>query len=379
MKKLGIKPKSTFPNSMAFVQNPHYQGAHVIYRHLREITKLTDDDVFLQLEEIEKIGLGSVPLLYERWCLLQIMKVLTEQFRFEPQSNWQRNLIEMVRKKDVNLEIKLKNDKAKRNICLSYEKVMPNGKRPDFVLDVEWEAAEASISDDFQTEADTISEGKVPNKSRFVLDAKFYDSATFDRLGGLHGVVDSLFSTKNYSENGQNTVFVLHPCKTALGEQKTPQTWGQHSDLGEGVIKDNVARPKHKFGAIYLTPTHRFAFLDELQRLLGLFLQYNIESSNTSANSRNSDLVVSQPICIRCGSTDFHEVKKGDARRYTTRSFWCECNVCGQFTSYNHCTCNTRLIKNGAYWTYHSALALDPFNVKCPDCGDWGAWSASIS
>ena len=42
LRKLDIKSSSYFPNSMTFVQNPHYQGVHNGYRVLREATNLVD-------------------------------------------------------------------------------------------------------------------------------------------------------------------------------------------------------------------------------------------------------------------------------------------------------------------------------------------------
>jgi len=34
-----------------------------------------------------------------------------------------------------------------------------------------------------------------------------------------------------------------------------------------------------------------------------------------------------------------------------------------------HCwNCQTRLIKNGEYWTYHSLMPMQPTNIKCPSC-----------
>ena len=56
---------------------------------------------------------------------------------------------------------------------------------------------------------------------------------------------------------------------------------------------------------------------------------------------------------------------------------WMKCKECEQMQVYNHCgdkdDCNTRLIKNGIYWSYHSARALEPFNMKCPKCSEWGS------
>lgn len=369
LKELDIKPSSIFPNSMTFVQNPNYQGLHTLYKQLRNITNLADDNLLLSLEEIDKIGLINMPLLYERWCLIQLIKVLTEQFRFTPQYDWKQVLIEMVRSNTTDLKIFLSNKQAKRDIFLTYEKTLDNNKRPDFVLDLKWQKKDhnQTILEDSQYE-DT------PFEARLVLDAKFYSKETFERFCGLGAVIQNLYEFKNYSENGRNSVFVLHPCQTALPEKITPQAWGKHSYLGELSLFDwEIDKPPvHRFGAIFFSPTHSAIYLDELQRLIGLFLQYNLETTSTA--SLDSDDVTSQNICLRCGSTDIKLVNKGNNREYTQKSRWYECNECHHFASYNHCKCLTRFIKNGFYWTYHSARAIDPFNNKCPNCGDWGAW-----
>jgi hypothetical protein len=60
-------------------------------------TRLTNEDLLLNLEEIDAIGLVNMPLLYERWCLLQIMKVLIESFRFIPQANWKYQVVDAIK------------------------------------------------------------------------------------------------------------------------------------------------------------------------------------------------------------------------------------------------------------------------------------------
>ena len=369
LRQLDIKPSSYFPNSMTFVQNPHYQGIHNGYKILREVTNLADEELLVSLEEIDSIGLVNMPLLYERWCLLQIIKVLKESFRFVLQDSWKYQLIDAVKTNKIDIEVSLSNTDAKRFITLTYEKTLDNGKRPDFVIDLEWYA-----EDDVKNEQ--------PRKKRFVLDAKFYNKATFERFGGLMGVADQLYNQKNYRESTDNPVFILHPCKTALPERVTSQEWGKYSFLGELPIVDDVLID-HQYGGVFLSPIDRQLYADELQRLLGLFLQYKLENSCTKSNERSDDRTVSKPFCIRCGSSNLHKIEKSSGYydgqgKWVTRtssSVWMQCNDCEQFISFNHCgNTDTRLIKNGFYWTYHSARAIEPFNIKCPSCGAWGAW-----
>lgn len=370
-KKLQVKPSSHFPNSMTFVQNPHYQGVHNGYKTLCDVTNLADEELLLSLEEIDAIGLVNMPILYERWCLLQIIKILKESFRFTPQDNWKYLLIEAVKTNKTDIELLLTNQDAKRFIKLTYEKTLDHGKRPDFVLDLIW-----------FTEKD-INNTKA-NHKRFVMDAKFYNRGTFERFGGLINVIKHLYYDKNYSENDQNPVFLIHPCFNALPARVTSQSWGKYSYLGEvniNIEESEELYPNHCYGGILLNPIDRELYNDELQRLIGLFLQYKLEDSNTRLNT--NDKTVAVPICIRCGSahveiidkTNAYKNSQGEWVERTPRSVWTKCMECEQYQIFNHCrTTDTRLIKNGLYWSYHSARAIEPFNMKSPKCGEWGAW-----
>src|SRR5690606_17912373 len=159
-----------------------------------------------------------------------------------------------------------------------------------------------------------------------------------------------------------------------IDSRVTAQEWGKYSYLGE--------MESHDKGAVFLNPIDRNLYNDELQRLLGMFLQYKLEDSETTPNTDKTSAV---PICIRCGSNhiinvpkshDYYD-KEGNLRKRTERSVWMRCAECEQWQVYNHCSSkkhNRRLIKNGLYWSYHSARALELFNMKCPECGDWGGW-----
>lgn len=365
-KALGVTASSHFPNSMTFVQNPHYQGVHNGYKQLMASTRLTNEDLLLSLEEIDAIGLVNMPLLYERWCLLQIMKVLIESFRFIPQANWKYQVVDAIKGRKKDIEILFDNPHSKRTLTLTYEKTLENGKRPDFVIDLQWTADK---------------DDQARYSRRFVLDAKFYDHSTFARSGGLLGVIDGLRNQKDYREATNNPVFLIHPCKDAIADVVTAQHWGKYSYLGEAGSGAGGIKPNHDYGAIFLSPIDKELYNDELQRLLGLFLQYKLESPNTS--SLPNDLTQAKPFCIRCGSVELRTIEKtggytnkqGVQSARTPRSVWLQCTECEQFISFNHCQySDTRLVKNGLYWTYHSARAIEPFNIKCPECGEWGGW-----
>ena len=373
LKELGVKPLSTFPNSMTFVQNPNYQAVHSGYKSLQDLTNLTDEDLLLSLEEIDEIGLINMPILYERWCLLQIIKVLIQKYHYVPRGDWKRKLLGIVKKKrhEEKESLIFTNIHVKRKIKLMYEPKFDNGRFPDFVMDVT-----------FRKKDDKI------DKKRFVMDAKFYsedmlknkDSKNYQ---GISNVIRELYHTK-YSEDGRNAVFIIHPVKNAIAETErvSPQSWGENSFLGELEMFDwdKPLRKKHyhKYGAIYASPVA--GDLDEFQRLIGMFLQFGIENNQLQ---RSSDDVESVNFCVACGShslTKIENKNNDDEDIYDDevsssksdkkpKPIGYQCNDCKHFTTYNHCyNCGTRLIKNGAYWTYHSQKPMQPFNIKCPAC-----------
>lgn len=372
LKQLKIKSSSYFPNSMTFIQNPHYQSVHNSYKVLRDASNLADDELLISLEEIDDIGLVNMPLIYERWCLIQIIQVLKESFRFTPQEDWKYKLLEAIKTDKTDIKIELSNESAKRFFTITYEKTLENGKRPDFVLDLRW----------FE-QSDAYSEYELHR--RYVMDAKFYDKSTFTRYGGMLGVLNSLRIEKNYSENNQNPVFIIHPCHNLIDSPRSAQSWAKYSFLGETDFNDDGEFDNHNLGAIFLNPIERHLFKDELQRLFGLFIQYKLEKQETE--SYFNDETLSVPICIRCGSTNLEKQIKqknyldkrtNQWKERTSRSVYFRCNECLQFQVHNHCANSKenrpRLIKNGLYWSYHSARALEPFNMKCPCCGQWGIW-----
>lgn len=344
---LAIKPKSTFPNSMTFVQNPSYQAVHADYKKLKEQVGLTDEDILMSLEKIDSIGLVNIPLLYERWCLLQLIKSITHGFRFSVEDEWKRKLLKILERKHSNEAIHFFNTDSKREILLRYEPRLTNGKTPDFVMDISFEAKDGTQS-----------------KKRVILDAKFYSDAFMRKRGGLTGVLEELAIKKDYSEGFQNAVFVLQPTQTALkeaGGPVSPQAWGEVSYLGElRLFEWDKRSPPHQYGAVCLNPLISHQHGDEIQRLIGMLLQYE------PVKPEGSDDVENHNVCIGCGSSSLRVVEH---TQRNSKKLWYQCNECDLFTVYNHChSCNHRLIKNGEHWTYHSTMPMQSTNIKCPEC-----------
>ncbi|MUK68986.1 nuclease domain-containing protein [Aliivibrio fischeri] len=347
--KLGIKANSHFPNSMSFVKNPNYQGLHANFKALKEQVGLTDEDILMSLEEVDSIGLVNVPLLYERWCLLQLIKSLTQNFRFDAEPGWKRKLLRIIEEKGNAEPIIFENKHTHRRVSLFYEPTLKNGRTPDFVLDIK----------SLTKNGNTISK-------RFVIDAKFYSDEFMHRQGGISGVVEHLAFNKNYAENGNNSVFIVHPTKAAIdasGGPVSPQEWAKKSHLGELKLFDWDDRVlPHQFGAVSVNPIDSYLYADEFQRMLGLFLQY--ESGMTVV----SDDIECVNFCVGCGSSHVR-VKPKPHYDKNHKKEWYQCDECDLFVVYNHCfKCGHRLIKNGEYWTYHSTMPMSHINIKCPCC-----------
>lgn len=355
-KKLEIKTSSSFPNSMTFVQNQDYQYAHTSYRKIREQIGLADDDLLLSLEQIDSIGLINMPILYERWCLLQITKSLFFHFNFTSDSNWKRKLIKMIQEPQAKESLRFRQINTRRGIKLEYEPLLDNGRTPDFMI--------------------RVGARKKNNELQYknlVIDAKYHSSEFLASEGGIAGVVYEMAHTRNYSENGQNSVYICHPTLdaiTAAGGPISPQAWAETSYLGElKLFEWDKQRDIHQYGAVSTNPSKSIRYLDDFNRIIGMFLQYSIEKTYQC----DDDDVDATNFCIACGSSDLTELtipqRQYRGRKVNKKKHWYVCKSCSHHTTYNHChNCNTRLIKNGEYWTYHSMMPMQPTNIKCPSC-----------
>ncbi len=359
---LNIKQDSHFPNSMAFIQNPNYQGVHKCYKQIINLSGL-DEELFLGLQEIEKIGILNVAMIYERWCLLQIIKILIDTYHYLPEKDWKTKLINQTLNVGRNVRIDFDNKDVCRKLTLWYEKELPSGKRPDFVLDVQSTLKTDDTVNIVDSDEPVRHEYPV---HRLVMDAKFYEHINAKSHGGISTIINNLYHNGNYSEDNKNSVFILHPSKHAVPVKKTPQEWANNSYYGETqMFHWDKNMPNHKYGAILLSPMIRQGnYLDDLHRLIGMFLQYGMDD-NLNANKRR--LGKEKIFCLACGSDKQTPIRSDDPNKK-----WFTCEQCKHFTAYNYCgKCKNKLIKNGSYWTYHATKALEPANIKCPSCGDF--------
>ena len=350
-KELKIIPNNLFPSSsMTFIQNPNYKKTYLIYKKVMKSSDLDYDLFDILFEETEKIGIVDVPKIYERWCLLQIIKVLIHKFNYKIEANWKRKLIGQILKHGKNIKLELKNEEINKIITLGYEKELESGKRPDFTLDVS--------NSDMENE---------PNiKSRLIMDAKFKEMKSSNNE--VSQLINDLYNNKDYSEDNKNSVFILHPSKNSIIKRTTPQSWGENCYYGEDNKFDwDEKLPNHKYGSILLTPLFdEDSSIDHLQRVIGMFLQYSIESNDVK---KNSVLPKGKIFCLVCGSSNV-TINKYETKNKNDK-YYCKCNECHHFFVINFCSnCKNRLWKHGTYWTYHKTDPINPYFIECPLCGE---------
>jgi len=347
-----VKQKSSCPNSMVFIQNPAYASVKRCFRKLMEQNSL-NESLFKSLMAIDDIGLVSVSNLYERWCLLQVLKVLTETYRFALAEGWQEKLIKLVLERQFNIALNFDSPQRQLRLNLTYELELSNGRRPDFVLDIFYK----NYSQDPKT-LNWIYTDEV--RSRLVLDAKFRGDVS---EGHIIQLAQKLFEEKDYSEGGVNQVFIVHPTPEVIQNMTSPLKWGGYCDYGQTC--------EHKVGSIFISPTNKHGdTVQNLQRLIGMFLQENSSILKPLDASRGVKAAWANIACISCGSTPDGSLDVSYEPTSAGSERWeISCGDCGLVTVKTICSsCHRPLFKNGPQWTYHQTRAVQNSNVVCPSC-----------
>ncbi len=345
-----IKSQSHCPHSMVFLQNPTYAAARKFHSKISTLNGL-DEAVLNSLLTVEEIGLIDLPNLYERWCLLQIIRVLTEVFGFEPEKAWQSALINAVLKGPKDVEINLKAPGFQQRIILTYEKVLASGKRPDFVIDL--------FTYDDRLSGDSSAQAEV---ARLVLDAKFKGELTETEFQKL---VSNLYKEKNYAEDSKNQVFIIHPVADVIESPTSPLAWGGACDYGQSH------KINHRHGGIFLSPSLKhFGTRDNLQRLIGMFLQQNSVTELVEPQNSHQKDCWSNLSCISCGNTTRRSLEISHSKTQAGNDRWdIKCKDCELLSKKTVCAnCSQTLFKNGPRWTYHRTRAEQMSNVVCPKC-----------
>ena len=360
--KMNIGIQDRFPQSIHFVADTRYRNLYSIYKEITTRRGGINDNIIYQMEQIEKIGVIQINEIYEYWCLISIIKVLVAKLKFSiKDNNWIQKLIDIILSKGKNQRIAFnfehEYDHKPIAIRLCYQYPLQSNKRPDFILHLKSE--------------------KKDDEKYLVMDAKFRGNISNEQI---EKDIKNLFDTKNYSGGGKHPVFILHSSKTAMNNNRkklisfSPLSWGRFCSYG-GEKDLN-----HMKGHILLIPLS--TSLDNLQRLIGCFLQQNsylriqkIPNDNYLQQNLRDTAEQSQiidhrnVICISCGSHNIR--KKLKLTRAGREKYILTCNDCGLrsiSTSCYNCS-RKKLYKNGLWWTYHITVALQVSNIVCPSCG----------
>jgi len=336
--KIGMSSISPF--SMVISMNHVYAEASSCYKLLLKRMEITDE-IFSQCLELRKVGLSDAWNIYEKWCLLSLIRELIS-LNFHPQKNWKNLLIDTVfnrkkRKQKEDIQFIFKSiDSESPEIQLRYDsrfKTNKGEKFPDFDL--------AIIPKEIQKETEKLDRNTNDTSSHFILDAKFKNWGENELLETLN----ELYTNKDYSRRGKVPVFLIHPQKAIIKEPKSPLIWSLDCDYGGDVNS-------HKKGHIYLSPAIESQW--NLHRLLIMFLQS-----------------VEPRLCPQCGHIATKEEIKDKKTQGGLKKYVYVCRNCGMKRWENHCIKETEipLFKNGPLWTYHLTPPQSAYNIICPQCG----------
>src|SRR5699024_10177593 len=120
-KKNRVGISHAFPNSMVFIQNPNYAGAKSLFKKIVDLNGL-DLDLLEDMMIVDEIVLTNISNLYERWCLIKVIKVLNEVYGFFLNEGWQQSLISSVLINKYNASISMYSNNTRQSISVSYEK-----------------------------------------------------------------------------------------------------------------------------------------------------------------------------------------------------------------------------------------------------------------
>lgn len=364
-KRIGVVSSAVVPMGVRFSQSPDYTTCQAAFSKINEIAKINGGLGVDAFDAIEKIGVLHASALYERWCLVKMISILMEDYRFQPDAGWQERLVRAITGIPQSLELKFRREELGMSAYLEVQPEFPNGRRPDFRLRFRYDSLKP-LSDreeggtrGFQSAKDQLRGEMVGG---LVMDSKFRTHWYRDDLGRM---LNSLVNEKEYGQQGDR-VFILHPAQRSMLKPSSPLTWGKDCNYGQEVGNN------HMQGSVYLAPRGSESNSDNnLQRLIAMQLQATFPDP-VEVKSDGYVFWEVKCFCIRCGKA--HQPEDVE-QRFTKRggTYWTlSCNACGMHTTRTHCYgCNSRIHKNGLNLTYHKTVADQVTNIFCPQCGKY--------
>jgi pyrethroid hydrolase len=367
---MGIKRmrQGDLSGSMTWVLNPNYRGASGAYRKAKARANLRSSEIegLLRLEEL---GILDLPMVYERWCLLRLIAVIRDHFHLVPPQDLGEQLLACVTdegKVNETVSFRFEGASLERDLILCYQPRLPREGRtekqrpnPDFMLTV------------VDHGGGNASAGLNPHP-QLVLDAKCIPYGAFGDQGDGFSLIEELdrLIGKGYSSPGDHRVFVLHPGSGPAALERVQDychLGGSHlvpnSDERKSWDQDP---PDHRYGAVLLGP----GILDPLIRLILMHLYLGLEDSLGAYLNRSPAY---PRICPACGGSNFTNAPPAgtsEPRHSSPRAEWC--SNCGRMVVWNFSGgCGTHLFKLGGHWTFHETHPLNPYDIRCPHCGDY--------
>jgi len=364
--KLKIKPANRFPQSIIFIHNPDYSKVKSSFDRMMLESNI-EESTFESLLTIDDYEIVDLPQVYEKWCLIKIIEMLTNIYKFTG-DNWKNTLLKsLAPQKNKVTEFNFASSTIGLNVKLYYQPILYNNKTPDYRIDVY-----SSDNGSSNTLGDRLAS--------LIIDAKFKD---YKDQSEVLDEINLLVNQKDYGERYSlssemnNYVFVSHPSLNKITSPTTTQHWSISSYYGgDSLLINNQSQPDHKFGSVLLRPGEE----SNLQRLLIMLFQYATEEETkyAIADQEKPEIKFDAfprtikklfcPICstsVRIESNVIGKNKNG--REYI---LLCNNKKCGAELIINYCNnCYNRIWKLGSYWTYHDTSPLSPFDIKCPHCG----------
>jgi hypothetical protein len=344
-RSLGCKPDLQFVPTMLFLQSAPYSGALSSYRQLRELTGI-DDESLDGLLALEEVGMRDWPGVYERWCLVSILRCLQDDFRFKFDAVETKGklLKYCTGQRAVYFAIQSTRDDMGISAKFEFQPRFKNGRVPDFLL--------------------TLTDDQSGHAVSCVIDAKACDferradGAMANPLKYVDDSLKSLLHEKDYGEGGKHLVFILHASTAVIARPTTVQPWSSASSYGGDAVfhwecsdETGFNKPEHRHGAVMLRPHDS----SHLKRLVLMLIQFHLDRAD---------------VCGSCGSGPgqmlFEELPTAGKRS----KYYCHCKTCSFMSVKTICAeCKNTIYKNQGSWTYHDLHPVDVWNIKCWRCG----------